>query len=76
MTAVMLQHIPIHFVSGELTVCGMPISREMAMTHNPRRTTCRRCTSTLAYKRALSGLRRHNNGGKKFTQPPLFAEVG
>ena len=74
MTAAALQHIPIHYVCDALTVCGLALSRDMAMTRNPRKTTCRRCTATLAYKRALSGLRRHNNGGCKFTQPGLFAE--
>ena len=75
MSAEILQKIPIHFVCDALTVCGLALSRDMAMTQNPRKTTCRRCTATLAYKRALSGLRRHNNGGRKFVQPPLFAEV-
>ena len=65
-------HIPIHFVTGERTVCGLPVSRHMAMTGNPRRTTCGRCLSTNGWKRALAGLSHHKSGGRKFTQPSLF----
>lgn len=65
----------IHFISGAKTACGLLVSRMMVVTCNPRRTTCLRCTSTNAWKRTIYGLRRHNNGGRKFTQPPLFAEV-
>lgn len=65
-------HIPIHFVTGEKTVCGLLVSRMMAMTCNPIRTTCGRCIATNTWKRALAGLRRHNEGGRKFIQQRLF----
>ena len=64
--------VPVHYVSGKGTVCGTALTREVAVTSNPRRTTCCRCLNTNAYKRAVSALRRHNNGGRKFTQPDLF----
>ena len=70
--ATVLPHVPIHLVTGVATVCGIAVSRALVMTGNPRRTTCRRCLVTLAYKRTLAGLRRHNCGGRKFTQPSLF----
>ena len=65
-------HIPIHYISKEQTVCGLPLSREMAMTHNLRRTTCKNCLRTAAYIRAFAGLKRHVSADGKFVQLQLF----
>ena len=65
-------HIPIHYISKEQTVCGLALSREMAMTHNLHKTTCRNCLRTAAYIRAFAGLKRHKNADGKFVQLALF----
>ena len=69
-----LHRIPIHYVSKEQTVCGLPVSREMAMTYNLRRTTCRNCLRTAAYIRAFAAQKRHVASGGRFIQLPLFKE--
>lgn len=72
-TAFRAEVVPVHFVpSNGKPVCGVAMTAEVAATSNPRRTTCCRCLKTSAYKSALAGLRRHSNGGRKFTQPSLF----
>lgn len=65
-------HIPVHFVSGEKTVCSLPVNRQMAMTYNPKLTTCRRCTKTKMWQNALAGIRRQRNSSARFIQPGLF----
>lgn len=72
-TAFRAEVVPVHFVpSSKGAVCGVALTREVAVSGNPRRITCCRCLKTSAYKSALAGLRRHKNGERKFTQPSLF----
>ena len=75
MTKILDKNFVIHFVSGARTACGLLVSQMMVVTCNPRRTTCLRCTSTNAWKRSFAGLKKHENGGRKFIQQRLFAEV-
>ena len=66
------QHIPVHFVSGEKTVCGIFVNRQMAMTYNPKLTSCLRCRKTKAWSSAFAGIRRQRNNSARFIQPGLF----
>lgn len=67
-----LDHIPIHYVSLDKTVCGLDVSRDMVMTYNPRRTTCRRCIKTNAWIKAFAALKHHRTSSGSFIQPELF----
>lgn len=62
----------IHYLNGDKTVCGLPLSREMVFTYNLRRCTCLNCKRTLAYIRAFAGLKRHVTSSGKFVQLQLF----
>ena len=69
------QKFPIHFVvSGQLTACGLEVSRLMAVTGNHRRTTCCRCIDTNAYDSAAAANTRSDATSDGWKQQTLFGE--
>lgn len=66
------QNFPIHFVSGQLTACGLEVSRLMAVTGNYRRCTCCRCIDTNIYDSAASENTRSNAVSDGWKQQKLF----
>lgn len=67
------QKFPIHFVvSGQLTACGLEVSRLMAVTGNYRRTTCCRCIDTNAYDSAAAANTRSDAVSDGWKQQTLF----
>ena len=67
------QKFPIHFVvSGQLTACGLEVSRLMAVTGNYRRVTCCRCIDTNSFDSAASANVRSNAVSDGWKQQKLF----
>jgi predicted nucleic-acid-binding Zn-ribbon protein len=66
------QKFPIHYVSGQLTACGLEVSRLMAVTGNYRRVTCCRCIDTNVYDSAAAENTRSNAVSDGWKQQKLF----
>ena len=69
-----MKRIPIHFVEKQRTVCGVSVTRMIAMTYNPRLVTCLRCRRTRHHIHALGGILRQRKNEKTYTQMPLFTK--
>jgi hypothetical protein len=70
------KHIPIHFVVKRKTACGLSVTRQIAMTYNPRLVTCLRCRKTHHYIHAFGCILRQKKDEKIFVQMPLFSTGG
>jgi hypothetical protein len=62
----------IHCGSVNSTMCGVALYGDIVVTFNPKRTTCRNCLKTVAYRKALAALKRRHNGGRNTVQMDLF----
>lgn len=66
-------HIPIHFVYREAeTACGLSVSMQLAITGNVNKTSCRRCSVTRVFKRAVANLPKMKSCGRNYKQPELW----
>ena len=65
--------IKIHCAGVNATMCWIALYGDIIISFNPKRTTCRNCLKTVAYRRkALAALKRRHNGGKNTVQMSLF----
>lgn len=72
------KHIPIHFVSGEKTVCGVTVDSLPTMLAIPcdwKKATCMNCLRTRKWQLATTPNTRTNNGEfGNWKQQKLFEE--
>jgi hypothetical protein len=64
----------IHCAGVKATMCGIELFGDIIIAFNPKRTTCRNCLKTVAYRKALAALKRRHNGGRDTVQMDLFSE--
>ncbi len=61
----------IHFMGLYYSACGLPITQDILLSGNSKRTTCKNCIRTAAHQKAKTP-KKENFTNDIFDQPELF----